>query len=262
MKKSLKTISFAVFYALLFVMLVFLLPACGEKVYTVSFYDENKTLIETVKVEEGKAANIETPTKEPTTYLVYNFTNWSFEDGEDATEALSSVSSDLAVYANFVEEDRCYSVTYYNLYDNDDPLVLKLPVKAGGKPRGFSITPPQSDVYEYTFEGWVDENGNDMTEQLQCVLQDLTVYAKFNQKQKTYSLTVDENVTVTYGSEITSENDEFAVLPYGAELTITFDVPEGYSSASLSVRGAQKVEGKENVYRVTGDVTVRLLLVE
>lgn len=262
MKKSLKTISFAVFYALLSVMLVFLLPACGEKVFSVSFYDENMTLITTVEVEEGKTANIETPTKEPTTYLVYNFTIWTFEDGEDATEALSSVRSDLTVYANFEEVDREYSVTFYNPYDIEKPLVWQTLVKAGGKPRGFSITPPESDIYDYTFECWVDENGNDMTEQLQCVLQDLTVYAKFNQKQKTYSLTVDENVTVIYGSKITSENDEFASLPYGAELTITFDVPEGYSSASLSVRGAQKVEGEKNVYRVTGDVTVMLVLEE
>lgn len=257
MNKPLKIISYFMASVLLAMMLAFLLPACGMT-YAVFFYDENGAFIQSVRVKQGESAQIETPTKESTTYFTYTFSNWTFENGDDATEALENVTSNLFVYANFTENDRYYRVSFYN-YDNT-PIVEEIIVKAGESPLGFTFTPPQSDVYEYTFKCWVDEDGNDMSQALEHVLQDLTVYASYTQELKFYSLTLDENISVLYGDVITSENDHLARLPYGAEITISYTVPEGYSSAELRVRGAQRALDQEGVYRVIGDVSVSLVL--
>lgn len=231
------------------------------KEYSVSFYDEDEeTELQTIKVKEGQKAEIETPTKPSTQYLSFTFSNWAFENGDDATESLENVTQDLTVYARYTEEDRYYHVTFLQM---DRKELMTLPVKAGQACEWqFSFDPPYDEDLDYTFECWVDENGNDMTDALSCVLEDLTVIAKYKTSPKTFSLRFETEyekyIKVKHGDGgfFSSVEAVQFKLKKGSIITIKYEVPDGFSDLEIIVSGADVLDEQAGTYRVTGDVVI------
>lgn len=122
-------------------------PVFTESVnsYTVSFYHEDGTLLDTQTVAYGSAAVAPTePTKAGTAVYTYTFDHWDV--------AFSFITGNLDVHAVFVQAIHTYTVTFY---DYDGALLATETVAYGS-----DATPPvnpfrASDATNaYTFNGW------------------------------------------------------------------------------------------------------------
>lgn len=232
--------------------------------YSVSFYDEDKeTVLGTIKVKKGEKAEVESPTKESTPYFSYTFSNWAFENGDDATESLAKVTKDLSVYATYVEADRYYTVTFIQ---PDGKHINSPSVKAGEACNlNFTFDPPYDGKNDYVFECWIDAEGNDMSEALSCVLSDMQVTAKYKVSPKTFSLTFTApylRVKHGDGTFVTSEQAWQVKMREGAIITIQYDVPEGYTDVLIVVNGATVIDESAGTYRVFSDVEILAALVK
>ncbi len=233
-------------------------PEKPDVEFSVSFYDEDKeTLLKTVTVKEGESAEAETPTKESTQNFVYIFSNWTFEDGTDATESLASVTKNLTVYAKYTESDRIYIVTFLQ---PDGRKINTSDVKVGQACNlDFTFDFPYDGKNDYTFVCWVDKDGNDMTEALGCITSDVEVFAKYKVTPKTYGLTFTSpylRVKHGDGTFFTSEHASQVRMKAGAIITIEYDLPEGYSRMIISVTGATAIDEAAGIYKVYGDVEI------
>lgn len=121
------------------------------KTFSVSFY-VGDTLVKTTTVEYGKAAIA--PTEERIAdYLEENeiFVSWNGD--------FSSVTSDLAIYANTTFKETTYTVNF---------VVEGNVVKTASGKAGNTIVLPQTNEYEdkiptgFVFAKWVDENGKEI----------------------------------------------------------------------------------------------------
>lgn len=240
----------------------------SSSTYSVYFLDEDmETLIEKVDVKKGEAASIDAPSKEATPYKTYTFSNWNLLDETDATETLLSVQKDLIVYATYTEQTRSYTITFYDSLDAKTPLIAPS-VTAGGSfdPNSFTFDLPYDENYDLTFVGWVDENGNDLTEDdFKNILSDITAYAKYTKKTKTFSLSFSSpyiRVKEGDGTFITYELASQMKLFKDSVITIEKLVPEGASDVLYSVRGATVIDESAGTYRVYSNVTINASLVE
>lgn len=148
------------------------------KSYIVQFYNYDGTLVKEISVEENTSATCETPTKESTQYYVYEFSNWEFLDGTDATEDLESVTKTLTVRAKFNEVQPTYTI---NFYDEGGQTLLDTKTVLRGDNSSFLSTNPTKldELYNYEFDCWVD--GNDVEiENLNIVQSNINLYAKYN----------------------------------------------------------------------------------
>lgn len=121
------------------------------KTFTVNFY-VGDTIVKTTTVEYGKAAVA--PTAERIADCLEEneiFVGWNGD--------FSSVTSDLAIYANTTFEETTYTVNF---------VVEGNVVKTASGKVGNTIVLPQTNEYEdkiptgFVFAKWVDENGNEI----------------------------------------------------------------------------------------------------
>lgn len=121
------------------------------KTFSVSFY-VGDTLVKTTTVEYGKAAVA--PTAERITDCLEEneiFVGWNGD--------FSSVTSDLAIYANTTFKETAYTVNF---------VVEGNVVKTASGKVGNTIVLPQTNEYEdkiptgFVFVKWVDENGKEI----------------------------------------------------------------------------------------------------
>lgn len=121
------------------------------KTFSVSFY-VGDTLVKTTTVEYGKAAVA--PTEERIADCLEEneiFVGWNGD--------FSSVTSDLAIYANTTFKETAYTVNF---------VVEGNVVKTASGKVGNTIVLPQTNEYEdkiptgFVFAKWVDENGNEI----------------------------------------------------------------------------------------------------
>lgn len=162
--------------------------------FTVSFYDEDETtLLGSKSVKAGRRIMpIDDPVKSGSTFL-----GWYLAD---ATEAdLSSVTSDMAVYAKF--SSNC-TVNYYD--EDKETLLASVEVDYNG---ASEIAPPTKNGY--TFMGWVDNEG--ALVDLSNITTNLDVYAWFEENctiryydvDASGSATLFDAQTVDYASDVT-----------------------------------------------------------
>lgn len=97
---------------------------------------------------------LETPTKEPTPYIVYSYDGWSStKNSSSDVTALKNVTSDRIVYACFKEEFRYYTV---NFYDEDGTTLLQTySLQYGETP-----IPNEPIKNGYAFSGWTPTLGD------------------------------------------------------------------------------------------------------
>ena len=119
-----------------------------EITYTVSFVNDDGSLLQSIKVPEGEIPSYTgaPPTKKATAQYTYTFKGWD--------KALSAVKGDITYTAIYDKEVNKYTVTFY---DEDGKTVLQNGKVAYGetpKYTGKTPTKPSTAQYEYTFKGW------------------------------------------------------------------------------------------------------------
>ena len=242
-------------------------------IYTVTFYDENKTtVLDTLKDEYGTSivysgAN---PTKPADNTYAYTFECWETADGEEYDLSGKTITSDLALYAR-------YSATYIE-YDIAE-IPAQVEIRKGEEELTSSDTLHYGDVVEITYTVTPHYN---MTEfsvtgatregetNFYTVTGDLTVI--YSEEIQTFAVTIEVNnaeygslniysVTVPYGTTYVAEgntltfSDNTKVIAEKfedtAQYTYTFT---GWSSDSGTVTAEEIITANFN--RVTNIYTV------
>lgn len=80
-----------------------------------------------------------------------------------------------------------YAVSFYE--DDKETLIKKVNVKKGDKAEIPSPTKEPTTYITYTFLNWTLSDGTDAKEALESVQSDLSVYAKFEEKTRSYNIT-------------------------------------------------------------------------
>ena len=171
---------------LLFISIIFCLPACSDKedeieVYTVSFHTDGGTPTpsgQRVKAGETAKAPAESPTK-----AGYIFKFWQLEGTTSAYNFQTPVNRDISLYAQWQEESQAayWQVSWelnggaWSSEDNHATKVLK----------GGTLAEPVAPVKnKNTFEGWYKEaaltNQVNFPYDVSHITADFKLYAKWN----------------------------------------------------------------------------------
>lgn len=134
--------------------------------FTVSYYDDDDTLLSTESVVYGNNANgpLSNPTKASTAYYTYPFLGWELIKGNGVNSgALQNITADRSVWAVYDELLRTYTVSYY---DRSGTLLDEETVSAGGNAAEIPAIATE-DIKDtstgtgtrYTFIGWGTSQG-------------------------------------------------------------------------------------------------------
>ena len=180
-----------------------------KRKYTVRWYDENGTLLETDSTEYGVMPTYDgaTPTKAATAQYTYTFKGWHIE--------IATVTGAIDYYARYTETTNKYTVLWKNydgkVLETDTTEYGKIPTYDGATP-----TKPSTAQYTYTFFGW------DTT--IEEVTRDVVYVATFTEILNKYTLQTEatEGGTVTGGG----------TYDYGTTVTLTAIPNDGYKFVS------------------------------
>lgn len=185
MKRKILSLIFAI---CLIMPLAVALSACDNPnsvvKYTVSFYNEDGSLLKTIQVMENKKADCPIVTKDADRYNVYHFYQWLTLDGKEATDSLNNVTEDLSVKPRFISTQPDYEIAFYK---EDGFFYSSIMVKRGYAGAFPSVVPTKAsdNEYDYVFDCWVDINGNEITDDLSIISSNMKFYARFNAVSKT-----------------------------------------------------------------------------
>ncbi len=184
--------------------------------YTISFVDEDGTVLQTGKLDYGTVPSYtgETPAKDATAQYTYTFDKW--------TPAIVKVEGDAIYTATYKATVNKYTVTWVN--DDDTVLETDNNVEYGATPSYDGETPTKTAdaQYTYAFDSW--------TPVVDTVKGNVTYKATYKETLRTYTvlwenengdvLETDENVP--YGTVPTFDG-ETPVKAATAQYTYTFD---------------------------------------
>jgi len=178
-------------------------------VFDVTFMVEG---IETAKCSTTKKNGAVTPPsdpiKAPTAKYTYTFEGWV--DSAGRAVDFDNITESITVYAEFKSMVNRYTVTFKDETKNEIERITA--------DYGSTVTPPKAptkpptEKYTYTFDEWVDENGEPAT--LSQITADITLYPTYVSTLNRYTVTFmngDElfcTVTVDYGAEATAATPE------------------------------------------------------
>ncbi len=209
----------------------------AQKTYSVTWVDEDGTVLGTDEVEAGATAEYkgDEPTKAPTDEFEYTFSGWTPEVGP--------AFADVTYKATYKETRRSYTITWKNadgtVIGTDNFLYGEVPVYPGDTP-----TKQGDQQHSYAFAGWKAIAPDGSQTDITAVTGDATYTATFTESVNTY--------TVTW------KNDDDTVLqtdkdvPYGTTPEYKERTPEKAADAQFtySFKG-----WTPEVSSVTGDVT-------
>lgn len=221
-----------------------------KQTYTIRWYNEDGTLLETDTTEYGVMPTYDgvTPTKSPTAQYTYTFKGWHIEP--------SVVTSAIDYYARYTETTNKYTV----LWKNDDGTVLEVDTTEYGKiPTYDSATPtkPSTVQYTYTFLGW------DTT--IEEVTRDVVYTALYNETVNMYlieALSTEGGYVVgggycAYGSQvqlITVANDGYRFVAWSDGYAFPGRTVEVLGDATYTA--IFEKTGDSKVYKGTKTVSV------
>ena len=151
-------------------------------------------------------------------------------------------------------EINTYEVTFYDSLEKNE-IYQRLDIDYNELCTYTGVTPTKhsTHTYTYTFIGWVDAEGNEVDLSTTRIVTDLELFANFREEYIEYTISKPEQVNVKFGDLYLSNT---ATLHYGDIVEITYDTTEGHDVTAFSVSGAEKVEGSENQYKITGNLVV------
>lgn len=194
--------------------------------YTITFLDEDGTLLQTGEVEYGQipAYNGIIPTKSANAQYTYSFAGWS-----PVVAAVSGMATYIATYRSTINS---YPITFVNY---DGATLQSGEVNYGVTPAYSGATPvkPSTAQYTYTFKGWDKE--------IVSVVGVETYTAQYDSIVNKYTITfVDEDGTVLQASEVEygqvpAYNGATPFKPATAQYTYSF---AGWTSEVVAVTTA------------------------
>ncbi len=168
--------------------------------YTITWQDENGSLIDQTTVEYGQIPAHADPVKQNTAEYTYTFAGWS--------PAVVAVTGDATYKATFTATKNSYTITWQN---EDGSLIDQTTVEYGVVPTHAEPTKEATEEYTYTFSGW--------TPAVVAVTGDATYKATFSSVVNVYTISVSAaNGQVIGGGE----------YQYGATIDLTAIPNEGY----------------------------------
>ena len=190
--------------------------------YTITFTDENDTVISTQNYHYGDTVNEpEEPTKQEDDTYTYTFAGWSPE--------VTTVTGNATYKATFTSTYKEYTITFVNYNDAE---LAKYTLHWGDTVTApADPSKPQDDTYTYTFSGWDKE--------VVAVAGDATYKAEFTPVYREYT------VTFYNGEEVVSTKTDYhwgdvVVLPDNpgkpADDTYTYTFA-GWSPEVVNVAG-------------------------
>ena len=165
-----------------------------------------------------------------------------------------TINGDMTIEVEGVEINT-YEVTFYDslekneIYQNQEIQYNQLCIYTGVTP-----TKTNTHTYKYTFIGWVNAQGEVVDLTTTRIVSDLELFANFKEEYIEYSIHKPEQVNIQNAEGIYLSNT--ATLHYGDIVTITYDTTQGYDVTAFEVKGAEKISGSENQYRITGNLEV------
>ena len=209
--------------------------------YTVT-WKNGETVLKTETLLYGATPSYSgtTPTKAADAQYTYSFSGWV--DGEgNALTADTTVTGDVTYTAEYTSTVNTYTVTWKNA----DGTVLETDtnVAYGTTPSYDGETPTKAAdaQYTYSFSGWVDGEGNALTEAT-TITSDVTYTAVFSSTVNTYTVTWKNGETVL----------KTETLPYGATPKYEGETPTKAADAQYTYT----FKGwTPEITEVTGNVT-------
>ncbi len=205
--------------------------------YTISWLNDDASLIDQTVVVEGEAPTHANPTKPATAEFTYTFAGW--------TPAVAAVTGDATYTATYNSTRNSYTVTWKN---DDGTQIDQTVVEYGVVPTHADPSKPATAEYTYTFTGW--------TPAVAAVTGDATYTATYSSTKNTYTVTwlqddgstIDQTV-VEYGQTPTHADP---TKPTTAEYTYTFT---GWTPNVVAVTGnatyTATYSSTKNTYTVT-----------
>ena len=162
-----------------------------KKTYTITWKNEDGTLIDQTTAEYGTMPTHEDASKANTAEYTYTFTGW--------TPGIGIVTSDAEYTATFTQTKNSYLITF----QNEDGTVLSSETYEYGAMPTIPTTPtkPADGANTYTFTGWNKE--------VVPVKEAATYTATYNATKNSYTITfADEDGMVLQSSEV-----EYGAMP-------------------------------------------------
>jgi hypothetical protein len=188
--------------------------------YTITWQNDDETLIDKTTVQYGLVPTHEDPTKAATAEYTYKFEGW--------TPSIALVTGDAIYKATFSAKKNKYTVIFKN---EDGSILQNTEVEYGETPAApTDPTKASTDEFSYTFAGWTPE--------IVPVAGETTYTATYTSATRSYEITwlnddeaLIEKTTVAYGVVPTHED---ATKDATAEYTYTFT---GWDNAPVAVTG-------------------------
>ena len=192
--------------------------------YTITWQNEDGSLIDKTTVEYGVVPTHADPTKPATAEYTYIFSGW--------TPAVVAVTGDATYKATFTATKNSYTITWQN---EDGSLIDQTTVEYGVVPTHVDPVKLNTAEYTYTFAGW--------TPAVVAVTGDATYKATFTATKNSYTITWQNED----GSLIDQTTVEYGVVPTHAEPTKQATAEYTYTFAGWTPA----------VVAVTGDATYK-----
>ena len=161
-----------------------------KKTYTITWLNDDNSLIEETTVEYGKMPTHVDATKANTAEFTYEFNGW--------TPGIGIVTGDATYTATYKETKNSYTITWLN---DDNSQIDQTTVAYGETPTHADAEKSNTAEWTYTFAGWDPE--------VVSVTGNATYKATFNATKNSYTITWKNED----GSVIESETLEYGLMP-------------------------------------------------
>lgn len=185
------------------------LYSCWERTtHSVTFKDDNGTVLKTVTVNSGSTVSPPTdPVKPDTAQHKYTFDGWYDANG-NKWYPNTAITSDKVYTARFDSTVQRYTVKWYN---EDGSVLLETDesVPYGTRPEYNSATPTKAETAAETYEhiGWSIDVTSSGTTELTTVVESVSYYARFRAISKGY--------TVIWRNDDGTVLETDTLVPYG-----------------------------------------------